>query len=55
MVNDNGEAVFKVSFKALVFRPLKGEVLDGIVQSVGKTGVTVSIGCVVAFVPHTVC
>lgn len=54
IVNDNGEAVFTVSFKALVFRPLKGEVLDGIVEGVERVGLELSIGCVRIFVPHTV-
>ena len=54
VVNQKGEAIFTVSFKALVFRPLKGEVLDGIVEGVEKVGLELSIGVVRIFVPHTV-
>ncbi len=34
----SGFATFKVTFSCLVFRPLKGEVLDCTVQSVNKVG-----------------
>ena len=53
VVNENGEAVFKVAFKALVFRPLRGEVLDGVVVGLEKVGIEVQVGSVKAFVPHT--
>ena len=53
IVNDNGEAIFTVSFKALVFRPLKGEVLDGVVTGLERVGIEVKVGAVKAFIPHT--
>ena len=43
-----------MTFKALVFRPLKGEVLDGVVEGVERVGLELSIGVVKIFVPHTV-
>ena len=55
VVNDNGEAIFTVFFKALVYRPLKGEVIDGIVENVERVGIELSVGCVKIFIPHTVC
>ena len=54
MVNERGEAIFSVTFKALVFRPLRGEVLDGIVEGIERVGLELSIGVVRIFVPHTV-
>jgi DNA-directed RNA polymerase subunit E'/Rpb7 len=52
IVNEEGEAVYTVQFKALVFKPLKGEVIDGIVTSVNKPGIHLKIGSVSAFIPH---
>lgn len=53
VVNDDGEVIFNVGFKALVFRPLKGEVLDGIVTGIEKVGLEVKVGACKVFVPHT--
>lgn len=53
LVNDNGEAIFTVSFKALVFRPLRGEVLDGVITGIEKVGLEVKVGACKVFVPHT--
>ena len=33
-----GEVIYKVKFSALVFKPFKGEVLDGIVKSIDSDG-----------------
>ena len=54
MINDNAEAIFSVAFKALVYRPLKGEVIDGIVIGVERVGLELSIGAIKVFIPHTV-
>ena len=43
-----------MSFSALVFRPMKGEILDGIVEGIEKVGLELSIGVVKIFIPHTV-
>lgn len=53
LVNDSGDAIFTVSFKAMVYRPLKGEVLDGIVSGVERVGIEVKVGACKAFIPHT--
>ena len=37
----------------MVYRPLKGEVLDGIVSGVEKVGIEVRVGACKAFIPHT--
>lgn len=52
-MNDNGDAIFTVSFKALVYRPLKGEVLDGVVTGIEKVGIEVKVGACKVFIPHT--
>jgi len=52
-VNDDGDAIFNVSFKALVYRPLKGEVIDGIISGIERVGLEVMVGAVKVFIPHT--
>ena len=42
-----------MSFQALVYRPLRGEVIDGIVSGVEKVGIEVKVGACKAFIPHT--
>ena len=54
IVNQNGEALFTVTFKALVFRPFKNEVLDGIVEGISRVGIELYIGSLKVFIPHTV-
>jgi len=53
VVNQLGDAVFTVSFQALVFKPMKNEVLDGIVDGLERAGIQVKVGAVKAFIPHT--
>lgn len=53
VVNDSGDAIFTVTFQALVYRPLRGEVIDGIVSGVEKVGIEVRVGACKAFIPHT--
>ena len=52
VVDQEGDAVYTVKFKALVFKPLRGEVIDGIVTNVSKPGIHLKIGSVTAFIPH---
>lgn len=52
IVDEEGEAIFTVRFKALVFKPLCGEVLDGVVSEVNNIGLQLKIGTVKAFIPH---
>lgn len=40
-------------FKALVFRPCKGEILDGMVEGVDKVGIEIIVGSLKMFIPHT--
>lgn len=45
-----GFAKFPVKYKAVVFRPFKGEVLEGVVTQVNKVGIFVEIGPLKCFV-----
>ncbi|KAJ1920620.1 DNA-directed RNA polymerase II subunit [Mycoemilia scoparia] len=45
-----GSAEFQVRYKAIVFRPFKGEVCDGAVSIVNKMGIFVDIGPLQVFV-----
>ena len=38
IIENKGLTVFKVSYKAIVFRPFKGEVVDAVVTAVNKVG-----------------
>jgi DNA-directed RNA polymerase II subunit RPB7 len=45
-----GHAAFPLRYKALVYRPFLGEVLDGVITSVTRHGVFVSVGPLSVFV-----
>lgn len=45
-----GFVVYPVKYKAIVFRPMKGEVLDAVVSQVNKVGIFVTIGPMNGFV-----
>lgn len=45
-----GSAVFNVKYRAIVFRPFKGEVVDGLVKNVNKMGVFCEVGPISVFV-----
>ena len=46
----SGEVIYKVKFNALVFRPFKGEILDGIVTDVHSDGFHLQSGPLKSFV-----
>jgi len=50
IVQGSGLAEFKVHYRAIVFKPFKGEVLDGTVSFVGGNGFFVDVGPFKAFV-----
>lgn len=54
IVNDTGDVVFKVVYKALVFRPIQNNVIDAIVEKVDQNGIELSVGACVLFVVRTV-
>ncbi|KAL1603966.1 DNA-directed RNA polymerase II subunit [Paraconiothyrium brasiliense] len=49
VVPGSGSAEYTVHYKAIVWRPYKGEVMDGIVTSVVRSGFFVSCGSLEAF------
>ena len=46
--------VFKVKFEALVFRPFKGEILDGMVTDVTGDGIFIESGPLKSFISKQV-
>ncbi|KAK0172783.1 hypothetical protein PV328_006058 [Microctonus aethiopoides] len=47
-----GFVVYPVKYRAIVFRPFKGEVLDAIVTQVNKVGMFAEIGPLSCFISH---
>ncbi|XP_061502271.1 DNA-directed RNA polymerase II subunit RPB7 isoform X1 [Anopheles gambiae] len=47
-----GFVVYPVKYKAIVFRPFKGEVLDATVKQVNKVGMFAEIGPLSCFISH---
>ena len=45
-----GEVIYKVKFSALVFKPYKGKVIDGVVFSVDNSGFMIESGPLKAFI-----
>ncbi|KAJ1994347.1 DNA-directed RNA polymerase II subunit [Dimargaris cristalligena] len=50
LISGLGSAEFEVEYQAIVFKPFKYEVLDGIVKNVSKMGFFVDVGPLVVFV-----
>ncbi|KAJ3299796.1 DNA-directed RNA polymerase II subunit [Borealophlyctis nickersoniae] len=48
--SSTGFAEFTMTYKAVVFKPFKNQVVDGIVTLVTKTGIWVDVGPVVVYV-----
>jgi len=42
-IMEDGQAVFSLKYRAVVFRPFRGEVVDGVVSSVNKVRVCVLV------------
>lgn len=45
-----GLATFHILYKAIVFRPFKGEIMDGVVKQINRVGIFVDIGPVSCFI-----
>ncbi|KAJ2912072.1 hypothetical protein MD484_g8340, partial [Candolleomyces efflorescens] len=50
VLSGSGQAEFIIRYRAIVFKPFKGEVVDGVVNTVSKMGFFVSVGPVNVFV-----
>lgn len=46
----SGDVIYKVSFKALIFKPFRNEVLDGMVSEVSDNGFMIESGPLKSFV-----
>ena len=55
VMEGTGMATFTVKYRAIVFRPFKGEVLDAIVTQVNQMGFFAEIGPLQVFVSNHVC
>jgi len=49
-----GLVVYTVKYKAIVFRPFKGEVLEAVVTQLNKVGMFAEIGPLSCFISHHV-
>jgi len=49
-----GDVIYKVKFKALVFRPFRGEVLDGEVIEINDNGFMIESGPLKSFISYLV-
>ncbi|KAI9813743.1 MAG: DNA-directed RNA polymerase II subunit [Phylliscum demangeonii] len=50
IIPGSGGAEFTVHYRAVVWRPFKGEVVDGVITSVNKMGIFAEVGPLVVFV-----
>jgi DNA-directed RNA polymerase II subunit RPB7 len=44
LIQEGGSAVFQITFRAIVFRPFRNEILDAVTTSVDETGVWAKAG-----------
>ncbi|GAA5842402.1 hypothetical protein JCM11251_004217 [Rhodosporidiobolus azoricus] len=49
-VMEDGQAVFTIKYHAIVYRPFRGEVVDGVVTNVNKMGIFVDVGPLQCFI-----
>ncbi|BGP47573.1 DNA-directed RNA polymerase II subunit [Rhodotorula kratochvilovae] len=49
-IMEDGQAVFSLKYRAIVYRPFRGEVVDGVVSSVNKMGIFVDVGPLQCFI-----
>ncbi|KAJ3785292.1 hypothetical protein GGU11DRAFT_782203 [Lentinula aff. detonsa] len=52
VISGTGQAEFITRYRAIVFKPFKGEVVDGVVTSVTKMGFFADVGPLSVFVSH---
>ena len=50
IMDTSGNILFNVSFKAIVMKPFEGEVCDGVIESVTKYGIIVSVCPIKSFI-----
>ncbi|KAF5324922.1 hypothetical protein D9611_004111 [Ephemerocybe angulata] len=52
VLSGSGQAEFVTRYRAIVFKPFKGEVVDGVVNNVNKMGFFADVGPLTVFVSH---
>ncbi|KAF8880217.1 hypothetical protein CPB84DRAFT_1792702 [Gymnopilus junonius] len=52
VLSGSGQAEFITRYRAIVFKPFKGEVVDGVVSNVNKMGFFADVGPLTVFVSH---
>ncbi|KAE9410677.1 hypothetical protein BT96DRAFT_961464 [Gymnopus androsaceus JB14] len=52
VISGTGQAEFITRYRAIVFKPFKGEVVDGVVNNVTKMGFFADVGPLSVFVSH---
>ncbi|KAG1788427.1 RNA polymerase Rpb7 [Suillus plorans] len=52
VLSGSGQAEFITRYRAIVFKPFKGEVVDGVVNNVNKMGFFADVGPLTVFVSH---
>ncbi|KAF6760809.1 hypothetical protein DFP72DRAFT_988112 [Ephemerocybe angulata] len=52
VLSGSGQAEFVTRYRAIVFNPFKGEVVDGVVNNVNKMGFFADVGPLTVFVSH---
>jgi len=52
VLSGSGQAEFITRYRAIVFKPFKGEVVDGVVNNVNKMGFFADVGPLSVFVSH---
>jgi DNA-directed RNA polymerase II subunit RPB7 len=55
VIPGTGRVEYTINYRAVCFKPFRGEVVDGMVSSVIKTGFFVEVGPLLAFVSDAVC
>ncbi|KAI6031005.1 RNA polymerase Rpb7 [Pisolithus marmoratus] len=54
VISGSGQAEFVTRYRAIVFKPFKGEVVDGVVNNVNKMGFFADVGPLQVFVSHQI-
>jgi len=49
-IQEGGYAKFDVSYKAIVYRPIRNEIVEGIVAHVDQLGIRVTVGAMTVFI-----
>ena len=54
MKDGTGDVLFDIKYQAVVFRPFKNEVLDGVVTGINDTMININVGPLEGAISHKV-